>query len=272
MECSRQISQENLGGCLMSIHRIALALLMAAAANPVVAQTSIYNSILVVKPDNSNFNSLVNDQTGTFTVTNAGGSATVTTVLDNGGFTQAIAQSTVFTQSGANLNFDLKLDGPAGGLVEVLVATSGQVVTSGDMYARAALSLNAFVGGQTEFPLQLVAVRCTGLEAGCFDETAQSAWNHAALSIWLRPNVLYSGLLQASVSQLQNGVGSGSAFADPIFSLAPGNPGYTLIGSHSSLVSTGAVPEPSSWAMLIAGFGLIGAAARRQRPMARAAG
>jgi PEP-CTERM motif len=29
--------------------------------------------------------------------------------------------------------------------------------------------------------------------------------------------------------------------------------------------AAGAVPEPASWAMLIAGFGLIGAAARRQR-------
>ncbi|WP_017667450.1 CHRD domain-containing protein [Sandarakinorhabdus sp. AAP62] len=30
----------------------------------------------------------------------------------------------------------------------------------------------------------------------------------------------------------------------------------------------GAVPEPSSWAMLIAGFGLVGAAARRRRAVA----
>jgi hypothetical protein len=30
----------------------------------------------------------------------------------------------------------------------------------------------------------------------------------------------------------------------------------------------GAVPEPSSWAMLIAGFGLVGAVARRRRPVA----
>jgi hypothetical protein len=27
----------------------------------------------------------------------------------------------------------------------------------------------------------------------------------------------------------------------------------------------GAVPEPATWAMMIAGFGLIGVAARRQR-------
>jgi hypothetical protein len=32
--------------------------------------------------------------------------------------------------------------------------------------------------------------------------------------------------------------------------------------------ATGAVPEPQSWAMLIAGFGLVGAAARRRRAVA----
>jgi hypothetical protein len=32
----------------------------------------------------------------------------------------------------------------------------------------------------------------------------------------------------------------------------------------------GAVPEPSSWAMLIIGFGLVGATLRRRRGMAAA--
>ncbi|WP_310473835.1 PEPxxWA-CTERM sorting domain-containing protein [Sandarakinorhabdus sp.] len=34
------------------------------------------------------------------------------------------------------------------------------------------------------------------------------------------------------------------------------------------LVTQGAVPEPASWAMLIAGFGLVGAASRRRRRLA----
>ena len=32
------------------------------------------------------------------------------------------------------------------------------------------------------------------------------------------------------------------------------------------LVTQGAIPEPASWALLIAGFGLVGAAQRRRRP------
>jgi len=45
--------------------------------------------------------------------------------------------------------------------------------------------------------------------------------------------------------------------------------GYYLTGGPSSLSFSGTltqgVPEPASWAMLIAGFGLVGAAARRRR-------
>jgi hypothetical protein len=35
--------------------------------------------------------------------------------------------------------------------------------------------------------------------------------------------------------------------------------------SNAVLFSTGAVPEPATWAMMIGGFGLIGAASRRRR-------
>jgi hypothetical protein len=42
---------------------------------------------------------------------------------------------------------------------------------------------------------------------------------------------------------------------------------YTTVSGHdySSTVAAGAVPEPATWAMMIAGYGLLGAAARRRR-------
>jgi hypothetical protein len=46
------------------------------------------------------------------------------------------------------------------------------------------------------------------------------------------------------------GPGYATAFMDPIVSFSAG------------------VPEPASWAMMIAGFGLVGAAARRRRTVA----
>ena len=53
-----------------------------------------------------------------------------------------------------------------------------------------------------------------------------------------------------------------------------GSPNTPGLGSQDVLVFTNlteAVPEPQSWAMLIAGFGLVGAAARRRRRMQAAA-
>jgi hypothetical protein len=42
--------------------------------------------------------------------------------------------------------------------------------------------------------------------------------------------------------------------------------GYVPVNIHRDFIATAmAVPEPSSWAMLIAGFGLVGATARRRR-------
>ncbi|MFZ4690689.1 MAG: PEPxxWA-CTERM sorting domain-containing protein [Polymorphobacter sp.] len=41
----------------------------------------------------------------------------------------------------------------------------------------------------------------------------------------------------------------------------------TAASVSTTFDATGAVPEPASWAMLIAGFGLTGAAARRRRRM-----
>ena len=38
--------------------------------------------------------------------------------------------------------------------------------------------------------------------------------------------------------------------------------------SEVTFDGTAGIPEPATWAMMIAGFGLVGAAARRRRPLA----
>ena len=45
----------------------------------------------------------------------------------------------------------------------------------------------------------------------------------------------------------------------------PGGTGGSRWGTYIAQIDAGAVPEPTSWVMLIAGFGIVGAAARRQR-------
>jgi hypothetical protein len=67
--------------------------------------------------------------------------------------------------------------------------------------------------------------------------------------------VTYSGFfianLNGTFNMSFNGVGGGNVNIGPIL--------------DNVLVTQGAVPEPASWAMLITGFGLVGAARRRQR-------
>jgi hypothetical protein len=54
--------------------------------------------------------------------------------------------------------------------------------------------------------------------------------------------------------------GSGFAFPDIVATNSGGR-----FGPNFQFTATNAVPEPASWAMLIAGFGLVGAVARRRR-------
>jgi PEP-CTERM motif len=75
-------------------------------------------------------------------------------------------------------------------------------------------------------------------------------------------------------SQVQNGFGTlnGNGFGLPIdfdaFQLPAGvtvNSGTWLINNRRVVTGVAAVPEPASWALMIAGFGLIGGARRRSR-------
>ncbi len=53
---------------------------------------------------------------------------------------------------------------------------------------------------------------------------------------------------------------------DPVFEIAPQYASrYTLVGLPLGATPPGAVPEPASWAMLLAGFGLMGSVMRRRR-------
>jgi hypothetical protein len=73
------------------------------------------------------------------------------------------------------------------------------------------------------------------------------------------------------------GISDVRAVADPFFEIDPtwaaDHPGYSLEFS-SSIVNgdpgptSGGVPEPAAWALMIAGFGMAGAALRRRRTAA----
>jgi hypothetical protein len=53
-----------------------------------------------------------------------------------------------------------------------------------------------------------------------------------------------------------------------VYGLRFGGAYMLATGTADGVPSVGGVPEPATWAMLIAGFGLVGASARRRRPVA----
>jgi len=63
--------------------------------------------------------------------------------------------------------------------------------------------------------------------------------------------------------QYDNGSGT-SFFYFPNYAFQVPGTYYDTTGPSNSITVTAAVPEPASWAMLIAGFGLVGAAMRRR--------
>jgi hypothetical protein len=60
--------------------------------------------------------------------------------------------------------------------------------------------------------------------------------------------------------------GIGAVGAGIQFLIGPGPVGLCGTGAICGTITGPAVPEPATWAMMIAGFGLVGGMARRRRP------
>ncbi len=101
---------------------------------------------------------------------------------------------------------------------------------------------------------------CTGGVSTPYTTVAAATADLATLS--------FSGRLRLGVDAFvatTGGTQSAYAMIDPVISLPQGfggNPGSYVVAYSANLA---AVPEPASWAMMIAGFGLVGAVRRRHR-------
>lgn len=88
-------------------------------------------------------------------------------------------------------------------------------------------------------------------------------------NLWLTVNgvtvPLLSSFLGSSGNTRYFGVTDSSPFSSVVLSGGVSGDNYYLDKvSFGAAIETGAVPEPASWAMLIAGFGLVGGMMRRQ--------
>ncbi len=211
------------------------------------------------------------------TLTNGPGQLTTNTVatgwtVANGGYTFDFAPGTADT-SGANGQYgNLSLWGPGNGAANGLPATSPSggnfIAFDGAFQVR---PLNQIITGLTAGKIYTVGFDYAFAQQAGFSGATIQNWtvNFAGQSYttanYNLPNHGFSGWMSKTVNFVANNATETLSF------VAYGNlpvPPFALLDGVTFSQEAGAVPEPASWAMLIAGFGIIGVAARRSRRQA----
>jgi hypothetical protein len=205
------------------------------------------------------------------TLTNGPGQLTTNTVatgwtVANGGYTFAFAPGTI-DSTGSNGQYgNLSMHGPGNGSANGL----GNSPTGGNLIA--------FDGAFQVQPLEQIITGLTigktysvGFDYGFaqqfgFNGPTEQNWSvsfagqSATTATYSLPNHGFSGWFHTSYDFVANNATETLSF------LAYGNlpvPPFALLDGVTFTPDT--VPEPANWAMLIMGFGLIGATARRRR-------
>ncbi|OSZ67195.1 hypothetical protein CAP39_11540 [Sphingomonas sp. IBVSS1] len=175
-------------------------------------------------------------------------------------------------------------------MVEMRVTTKGITNTTGFYQALAGISLTPDPLHSFDYYLPIAfsfhAKSCSGSSYNCTGGlSGADGWDVTDFVFYMFPNRDYTLTMGASVQQRQpdyNSIrvggpgtlrdGTAYAYVDPLIQIAPGVSGFTINSNGPPMQVVSGVPEPDSWAMLIAGFGLVGAVARRRRAIPRVAG
>jgi hypothetical protein len=283
--------------------RLSARIVMAACGLFALPTSAWAGGPLFTTGESLMFNSGLNSTTGGFQFYNNYG--VYSNVADNGsrvdltvgpmigGFIEAKGTGNTESDASGNIQYNFRVDGTgpvnAFGMVEMRVTTKGITSTTGFYQANAGISLTPDPLHPFDFFLPIAfnffSTSCSGSTYNCPSGlSGPGGWDVTDFVFHMFPNRDYTLTMGAAVRQRQpdyNSIsvggpgtlrdGTGYAYVDPFIQVAPGVTGFT-INSNGPPMTLGGVPEPSSWAMLIAGFGLIGAAARRRRSMPRAAG
>lgn len=163
----------------------------------------------------------------------------------------------------ANLTVNFYINGAAGARVPITIQGEAAGSASGDGVSSAGAFLETFGSNNAATLFSFTNCNTTNC-GGAFAKTFN-----------LPTGVIFSVLLEAGGAFINNptdrfsGPGAFSASVDPpsLISIDPTfaaqNPGFSLAINSGSAAP--GVPEPSAWALMIAGFGAAGAALRRRR-------
>ncbi|WP_310475831.1 PEPxxWA-CTERM sorting domain-containing protein [Sandarakinorhabdus sp.] len=199
-----------------------------------------------------------------WTQTIAGNSSGTSGVYANGANAPFSGLSTTVNANGGNFVYLTGQNGPgAYELRQAFTLASAQTVTIkfdhfANNYGGAVFSgngLDPFAGP----PVQFALVDLIAASTGAFDTAGQIQSFYSGADGGTNPNPWTSYSFNVSLAAGSYAIRFAQADNQLFFTQGVDN---VFVG--------GAVPEPASWAMLIAGFGLVGAAARRRRAVVAA--
>jgi hypothetical protein len=160
-----------------------------------------------------------------------------------------------------DITYYVGVNGPDDGTfvpIDVAYTMSGQIVDNGayDMFAQANLSLLSYYKGN---PVSIEFVT----HDGDFNVSGHVAWAVASGAAGQVHLNAHSGMVVDIT-----GSGTADVSIDPVFTIDPtfAAQGYSLVVSQNAgnRPAAGGVPEPAAWALMLVGFGGVGAVLRRR--------
>lgn len=200
--------------------------------------------------------------------------------VGNFNYTFAFTPGSADTTGAPGIYGALALWGPNNGAANGLTATSSSggnfIVQDGNFPGQPTGALEQIITGLNPGKTYQVSFDYGFAQQFNFDGITEQNWtvNFAGQSYttptYTVPNHGFSGWFSKSLSFVANNATETLSFI--AYGNVPVPPFALLDGVTFSQETVGSVPEPSSWAMLIAGFGMVGFSARhRRRATARAA-
>lgn len=173
--------------------------------------------------------------------------------------------TTVSATAESSYTYQFMVTGLTGALVPIVLDASLSTSVSDDnapnheAFAQAALGITQADSGLDQVFTACVVVGGTSDCAAASQTISQTLWVEAGDAV----TVTERGFVQASRG------GSGTAKADPMFSIDPQfldlNPGVGLEFGPGAANVQGAIPEPSTWALMTLGVFGLGGLLRRRR-------